>query len=57
MLLCDGPFDLRDTLMCGQAFRWKEIDGAYYGVVGGRAVRLWRDGKGKLKGTEWVFGV
>ena len=33
-------YDLSATLDSGQAFRWRESDGAWTGVVGGRWVRL-----------------
>ena len=29
-------FDIRRTLFCGQAFRWKELDGRFCGIAGGR---------------------
>ena len=34
-----GPFDLRHTLESGQAFRWRLLDGWYYGVV---AADVWK---------------
>lgn len=38
-------FDLEDTFMCGQAFRWeKDPDGVFYGVVDNYAVKAyWHD--------------
>ncbi len=33
-------YDLTATLSCGQAFRWRQCDGAWEGVVEGRWVRL-----------------
>ena len=33
-------FSLADTLDCGQAFRWSEIDGVWQAVVGGKLRRL-----------------
>lgn len=38
-----APFNLKDTLMCGQAFRWKSTgcdDCAYTGVVKGKVLRV-----------------
>jgi len=40
----DQPFDLDRTLSCGQAFRWEEVDGWWYGVVAGRAIRIRQEG-------------
>lgn len=37
--------DLKETLDCGQCFRWKELeDGSFFGVVRGRAARAYMDG-------------
>jgi N-glycosylase/DNA lyase len=36
-------FSLKDTLECGQAFRWGVHDGAYYGFIGPCAVRVMQD--------------
>jgi N-glycosylase/DNA lyase len=36
-------YDLAATLTSGQAFRWRHVDGAWEGVVGGRWVRLSQD--------------
>jgi N-glycosylase/DNA lyase len=36
-------YDLAATLTSGQAFRWRQIDGAWEGVVAGRWVRLRQD--------------
>lgn len=33
------PFNLKYTLECGQAFRWREIDGWYYAAVKGQAIK------------------
>lgn len=39
------PLSLRETLDCGQAFRWREeSDGSFSGIVGGRAFNLSADG-------------
>lgn len=46
--------DLRQTLDCGQCFRWScEPDGSWYGVAEGRAVRLRQDAGGALS----VYGL
>ena len=39
-LLPGRDYDLAATLSCGQAFRWRERDGGWEGVVGERWVRL-----------------
>lgn len=36
----DVPFDLDFTLCCGQVFRWKKLDGWWYGVVGEHVLRI-----------------
>ena len=36
----DGPLDLASTLFSGQAFRWREEDGWFRGVVSGNVVWL-----------------
>ena len=36
-------FSLKDTLECGQAFRWRFKNGAYYGFLGSCAVRVTTD--------------
>lgn len=37
--------DLRETLDCGQCFRWKELDdGSFFGIVRGRAAKARTDG-------------
>ena len=41
--VCD--LDLRETLDCGQSFRWKELDdGSFCGVVRGKAAVVRKDG-------------
>ncbi len=53
-MICDGiithtgPFNLRNTLECGQAFRWEREDEGYRGVIGGCAVRV-RDTRSGLE--------
>ncbi|MBR1535085.1 MAG: 8-oxoguanine DNA glycosylase, N-terminal domain-containing protein, partial [Ruminococcus sp.] len=47
-LIFDNIHDLslKDTLDCGQCFRWKEMDdGGFYGVVRGKAVTVSMDGE------------
>jgi len=40
----DQPFSLDATLSCGQCFRWdRTIDGWWYGVVGGRVIKIRQD--------------
>ena len=34
------PFDLDFSLCCGQVFRWKKIDGWWYGVVGEKVIKI-----------------
>jgi N-glycosylase/DNA lyase len=41
--VCD--YDLAATLACGQAFRWRFLDGGWNGVVGRRWARLRSDGR------------
>ena len=40
-----SDYDLAATLSSGQAFRWREVDGAWENVLAGRWVRLTSDGK------------
>ena len=35
-----APFNLRHTLECGQAFRWKTLGGWWYGVVKGKVIKI-----------------
>lgn len=40
-----NDLSLKDTLDCGQCFRWRELgDGSFSGVVRGRAARAYTDG-------------
>lgn len=40
----DQPFDLDETLACGQVFRWERTaDGWWYGVVGSRVLKIRQD--------------
>jgi N-glycosylase/DNA lyase len=36
----DAAFDLDFSLCCGQVFRWKKLDGWWYGVVGEEIVKI-----------------
>jgi N-glycosylase/DNA lyase len=41
----DQPFNLDETLACGQVFRWdRTADGWWYGVVGNRVLKIRQDG-------------
>lgn len=41
-----ADLDLRQTLDCGQSFRWSEnSDGSFDGIAFGRKVRVWLDGE------------
>ena len=37
------PLDLATTLESGQAFRWRRVDGCYYGVLQGNLLALRQD--------------
>ncbi len=39
-----SPFHLERTLRCGQVFRWKKIDGWWYGVVRKRVIKIRQTG-------------
>lgn len=40
-----GAFSLKNTLECGQCFRWSiQPDGSYCGIAGGHRLRLRQDG-------------
>ncbi len=39
-----SPFNLKRSCACGQAFRFQEEGGGYFGVVNGRGVRLTQNG-------------
>ena len=42
----DQQFSLERTLSCGQVFRWDQTaDGWWYGVVGGRVIRIRQEGR------------
>lgn len=43
----NSNFDLKQTFLCGQCFRWKETeDGAFEGIAYGERIRLRRNGDG-----------
>jgi N-glycosylase/DNA lyase len=42
--LVDVPFDVGSTLNCGQAFRWAEHGGSWYGVVGKGVLKVRQEG-------------
>lgn len=45
ILPASGGINLNETLRCGQSFLWRaEPDGAWRGVIGGGAVRVWQEG-------------
>lgn len=37
-------FDLGQTLDCGQAFRWENIDGVWCGIAMGKSLKIYEDG-------------
>ena len=43
-----AAFDLRATIGSGQAFHWREVDGAFWGTVGDLPVRIWQDEAGRV---------
>jgi N-glycosylase/DNA lyase len=45
LVLPAADLNLEHTLECGQAFRWEERDGFYYGVIGERLLRVKYDGR------------
>jgi len=52
------PFDLGQTLECGQVFRWQETGDRWWeGVVGGRTIRVRQDGdclRIQGAGADWA---
>jgi N-glycosylase/DNA lyase len=50
----DNPLDLDVTLCCGQVFRWNKIGEWWYGVAGGKAVKL-RQTNAELEFTNTDF--
>lgn len=47
VILYNPPdFDLEQTFMCGQCFRWESIgDNSYFGVAGSKPLKISREGK------------
>lgn len=43
-----GLLNLKDTLLCGQAFRWRKRDGAFYGVVEGNVIKIYETRRGNI---------
>jgi N-glycosylase/DNA lyase len=39
-LRLDVAFDLDFSLCCGQVFRWRKVDGWWYGVVGENVFKI-----------------
>ncbi len=39
-MLLDVAFDLDFSLCCGQVFRWRKVDGWWYGVVGENVIKI-----------------
>ena len=52
-LKLNQPFNLDFTLRCGQTFRWRKLDGSWYGVIGSAAVKaVQSEGKLLVKADE-----
>jgi N-glycosylase/DNA lyase len=50
------PFDLENTLECGQLFRWEKIDDWWYGVAEGAVVKVQqKDGVLNFEGVDLSF--
>lgn len=45
LVLPVSDFNLEHTLECGQAFRWEKIGGFYYGIIGGKLLRVKYEGR------------
>jgi N-glycosylase/DNA lyase len=55
-MLLDVAFDLDFSLCCGQVFRWKKLDGWWYGVVGDRVLKIRQCGKDlEFEGVDEAF--
>ena len=50
------PFNLRHTLECGQTFRWKRLDGWWYGVVREKVIKIKQIGD-KLQVQSFPEGI
>lgn len=49
-------FDLDFSLCCGQVFRWKKIDGWWYGVVGDKVIKIRQCGSElEFEGADETF--
>jgi len=56
MMRLDVVFDLDFSLCCGQVFRWRKLDGWWYGVVGDRVVKIRQCGKDlEFEGVDEAF--
>jgi N-glycosylase/DNA lyase len=52
----DVAFDLDFSLCCGQVFRWKKVDGWWYGVVGENVLKIQQCGSElEFEGVEAEF--
>ena len=52
----DVAFDLDFSLCCGQVFRWKKVDGWWYGVVGEKVLKIQQCGSElEFEGVEAEF--
>jgi N-glycosylase/DNA lyase len=50
------PFDLENTLECGQLFRWEKIDDWWYGIADGVVVKVQqKDGVLNFEGVDLSF--
>jgi N-glycosylase/DNA lyase len=55
-MLVDVAFDLDFSLCCGQVFRWKKVDGWWYGVVGENVFKIQQCGsKLEFEGVKAEF--
>jgi N-glycosylase/DNA lyase len=52
----DVAFDLDFSLCCGQVFRWKKLDGWWYGIVGDKIIKIRQCGSElEFEGTSEAF--
>ncbi len=52
----DVAFDLDFSLCCGQVFRWKKLDGWWYGIVGDKVIKIRQCGSElEFEGTSEAF--
>lgn len=47
-----SPLDLDLTLACGQTFRWRRLEGSWFGVLGREVIELRQDGRTLAIGAE-----